>query len=103
MENVSNVPGCIEEIFENPESQWSLSDYEIPMDPDSALDYLLELTEIGPDCIIRRDPETVILGHPGYGYCVKLKIINSDVHEHTFESQPVGLDAFDESRRVYLD
>ena len=103
MENISNIPGCLEEIFENPESQWSLSDYEIPMDQAAALDYLLELTEIGPDCIIKRDPGAVILGHPGYSYCVKLEIINSDVHEHTFESQPVGLDAFDESRRVYLD
>ena len=103
MENVSNIPGCIEEIFENPEGQWSLSDYEIPMDPDSALDYLLELAEIGPDYIIRRDPDSIVLGHPGYSYCVKLEIINTDVHEHTFESQPVGLDAFDESRRVYLD
>ncbi len=103
MENVSNIPECIEEIFENPEGQWSLSDYEIPMDQAAALDYLLELSGIGPDMIIKRDPGEVILGHPGYGYCVKLEIINSDVHEHTFESQPVGLDAFDESRRAYLD
>ena len=103
MEDISNIPGRIEEIFESPEGQWSLSDYEIPMDPGEALDYFLELTEIGPDHIVRRDPEGVTLGHPGYGYCVKLEVINSDVHEHTFESQPVGLDAFDESRRVYLD
>lgn len=99
----NNVPRCIDEIFENPESLWKISDYEIPMDSDTALDYLLELSEIGPDCIIQKDPGTVILGHPGYGYCIKLEVLGTDVYEHTFESQPVGLEAFDESRRVYLD
>lgn len=100
---MNNIPRCLEEIFDNPESQWNISDYEIPMDSGEALDYFLELTEIGPDCIIKRDHEAVVLGHPKYGYCIKLEVIGTDVHEHTFESQPVGLDAFDESRRAYFD
>lgn len=53
MENISNVPGCVKEVFEDPDVQQILSDHKISMDTDAALDYLLDL-EVGPDYILRQ-------------------------------------------------
>ena len=87
---VYEVPGSIEEIFENPEESWRIIDYELPgMDCSESLDYFLELAGIGPDCIIQRDTESVVLGHPGYPFKVRLGADDlGDLHSHVFEANP---------------